>query len=566
MLRRRMTSERESRRILILMPTGRDGPASGELLRAAGMVPHLCAKLPELVWALTEDAAAAVIAEEALFGQDLAVLLNWVDRQPAWSDLPFILLTSRHEQPRVAAWRRGLVTDLRNVSLLERPVQAITLASAVQTALRARLRQYEVRDLIEEQQLAAEQLEAMVIDRTKELANKNEELRRQMAERERVEETLRQVQKMDAVGRLSGGIAHDFNNLLQSVVGSFELIRRTPADSERVRRWAEAGLQSSERGAKLTGQLLAFSRAQRIEAKPLIVSELVLGFRDLLSRTLGPMIEITFDLDSDRVPVLSDPTQLEMAVLNLAINARDAMPNGGKLVITTRAMDLVDDPELAPGKYVKLSVADTGGGMPADVAARAFDPFYTTKGVGKGTGLGLSQVYGIARQGGGTARIETAPGRGTTVHIWLRRTEMGSEAAIPSSPVENEQSSQFGTVLIIDDDADVRRMLVESLEALGYDVTEAEDGHAGLKILEAARPDVVVLDFAMPGLNGAEVAKAARAKLPKLPIIFATGYADTAAIEQMAGPDTPVLHKPFRMNELQATVAEAIQKAYGRSH
>jgi signal transduction histidine kinase/ActR/RegA family two-component response regulator len=561
-----MTIERESRRVLILMPTGRDGPASAELLRGAGMVPHLCTSLPELVCALTIGAAAAVIAEEALLGQELPALVNWVEKQPAWSDLPVILLTSKHQQPAVAAWRHGLVTGLRNVSLLERPVQTITLVSAVQAALRARLRQYEVRSLIEAQMQAAEHLEAMVIDRTQELEKKNKELHQQIEERERIEEALRQVQKMDAVGRLSGGIAHDFNNLLQSMAGNFELIRRSPADAERVRRRAEAGLQSAERGAKLTGQLLAFSRAQRLEAKPLIVSELIFGLRDLLSRTLGPMIDISFDLDSDRAPILSDPTQLEMAVLNLAINARDAMPDGGKLMIATRAVDVVADPELSPGKYIKLSVADTGIGMPSDVAARAFDPFYTTKGPGKGTGLGLSQVYGIARQAGGTARIETAPGRGTTVHMWLQRTDIRPDAATPPTPFERKQSTPPATVLVIDDDADVRRMLVESLEALGYGVAEAEDGPAGLSILEGATPDVVVIDFAMPGFNGAEVAKAVRARLPKLPIIFATGYADTAAIEEMAGPHTPVLRKPFRMNELQAAVAEAIQKAHAPSH
>jgi signal transduction histidine kinase/ActR/RegA family two-component response regulator len=561
-----MTIERESRRVLILMPIGRDGPASAEVLRGAGMVPHLCTSLPELVCALTTGAAAAVIAEEALLGQELPALVDWVGKQPAWSDLPIILLTSRHEQPAVAAWRHGLVRGLRNASLLERPVQTITLVSAVQAALRARLRQYEVRSLIEAQTQAAEYLEAMVIDRTQELQNKNEELRRQMEERERIEEALRQVQKMDAVGRLSGGIAHDFNNLLQSMAGNFELIRGAPADTERVRRRAEAGLQSAERGAKLTGQLLAFSRAQRLETKPLIVSELIFGLRDLLSRTLGPMIDIGFDLDSDRVPILSDPIQLEMAVLNLAINARDAMPDGGKLMIATRAVDIVADPELPPGKYVKLSVTDTGIGMPSDVAARAFDPFYTTKGPGRGTGLGLSQVYGIARQAGGTARIETAPGRGTTVHIWLQRTDLLPDAATPPTPSERKQSTPPATVLVIDDDADVRRMLVESLEALGYRVNQAEDGRTGLSILEGAAPDVVVIDFAMPRLNGAEVAKAARARLPKLPIIFATGYADTAAIEEMVGPHTPVLRKPFRMNELQAAVAEAIQKAHASSH
>jgi signal transduction histidine kinase/ActR/RegA family two-component response regulator len=560
-----MTTEHESHRVLILMPTGRDGPASAELLRAAGMKPYLCSALSELVSALTFGAAAAVIAEEALFGQDGAPLREWVEAQPPWSDLPFLLLTGKSELPRVAAWRQGLVMSLRNVSLLERPVQTITLASAVQAALRARSRQYEVRDLLDAQKQAAEQLEAIVIDRTQQLENKNQELQRQVAERERIEERLRQVQKMDAVGRLSGGIAHDFNNLLQSVAGSFELICRTPADTERVRRWAEAGLQSAERGAKLTAQLLAFSRAQRIEAKPVIVSDLVFGFRDLLSRTLGPMIEITFDLDSDGVPVLSDPTQLEMAVLNLAINARDAMPEGGKLTITTRVIDVATDPELAAGQYVKLSVADTGTGMAGEVAARAFEPFYTTKGLGKGTGLGLSQVYGIARQGGGTARIETAPGRGTTVHIWLQRTANLPDAATESMRADGEPANVLASVLVIDDDADVRRMLVESLEALGYDVTEAEDGRAGLSILEGAPPDVLVVDFAMPGLNGAEVAKAARARLPKLPIIFATGYADTGAIEAMAGTDTPVLRKPFRITELQAAVADAIQKGHAVS-
>ena len=330
------------------------------------------------------------ITEEALFGKDLSNLTTWVEQQPAWSDLPFIILTGRQEQPAVVAWRQRLVVSLRNVTLLERPMQAITLTSTVQAAVRGRLHQYQVRTLLEAQERTAHELEALVIARTHELAKGNEELRREMVERARIEAALRQAQKMDAVGQLSGGIAHDFNNLLQGVAGSLDLIRQKPNDSERVRRWAEAGLQAAERGAKLTGQLLAFSRAQRIEAKPVIVADLISGIQDLLIRTLGPMIRITFALDSDGVPVLSDPTQLEMAVLNLAINARDAMPDGGDLAIATRLQRITNDPELEPGEYIELSVSDTGVGMSAEVVARAFDPFYTTKGVGKGTGLGFS--------------------------------------------------------------------------------------------------------------------------------------------------------------------------------
>lgn len=506
-------------------------------------------------------AAAVFIAEEALFGKDLSDLKAWVEQQPPWSDLPFIVLTSRQEQPAVAAWRQGLVAALRNVTLVERPMQVITLTSTVQAAVRARQRQYEVRTLLEAQQRTAQELEAQVIARTRQLEVTNEELRRQMAERARIEETLRQAQKMDAVGQLSGGIAHDFNNLLQGLAGSLDLIRGRSNDAERVKRWAEAGLRAAERGARLTGQLLAFSRAQRIEAKPVIVADLVAGIQDLLTRTLGPMIRITLDLGCDRVPVLSDPTQLEMAVLNLAINARDAMPNGGDLTIATRLTHVAGDAELHPGKYVQLDVTDTGTGMPAEVAARAFDPFYTTKGVGKGTGLGLSQVYGIARQAGGTARIESRPDQGTTIRMLLRRTDITIEPDAAPKSAEADPATHAATVLIVDDDADVRRFLADSLDALGYQVTEAEDGHAGLRALEQGAPDVMVVDFAMPGLNGAEVAKAARQKWPRLPIVFASGYADTAAIEDVGGPDVSILRKPFRVNELRGAIADALRMA-----
>ncbi len=378
------------------------------------------------------------------------------------------------------------------------------------------------------------------------------------------EEALRQAQKMEAVGQLTGGIAHDFNNLLGAVVGSLDLIRRKPGDIEKVRRFAEAGLAAAERGAKLTGQLLAFSRAQRLELKPVVVAELVQGMRDLLSRTLGPMVRLTFTLDGDGA-VLSDPTQLEMAVLNLAINARDAMVEGGELAIATAPRRMGRDAELAAGEYVELSVADTGSGMPPEVAARALDPFFTTKEVGKGTGLGLSQVYGVARQAGGTVRIESRPGTGTTVRIYLPRTSSPVQVSNGAEALAAKEAGSAATVLVVDDDPDIRRVLVASLEALGYRVLEAMDGSSGLAAIEEVVPDLIVLDFAMPGMNGAEVARVLRERRPDLPIVFASGYADTAAIEAAAGKDATVLRKPFRVDDLQAVLSEALNGAFKRN-
>ncbi|HET8996202.1 MAG TPA: ATP-binding protein [Acetobacteraceae bacterium] len=549
----------DSGRVLILMPIGRDGPTSLDLLRRIGLAGHICTDLGAVVAGIQAGAATVLIAEEGLFGQDLAGLTHWVAQQAPWSDLPFIVLTSHHEHPEVAAWRQRLVPALRNVTMIERPMQAITLTSSVQAAVRARLRQYEVRTLLEAQARAAQQLEALVKARTHELEEANAALRQQMAERAQIEEALRQAQKMDAIGNLSGGIAHDFNNLLQGVAGSLDLIRRRPNDHQRVRRWAEAGLQAAERGARLTAQLLSFSRAQRVEAKPVIVAELLDGIRDLLSRTLGPMIRVTMELDSDRMPVLSDPTQLEMAVLNLAINARDAMPGGGDLHLSSRVRRILHDPELQPGEYVELSVTDTGEGMPADVVSRAFDPFYTTKAIGKGTGLGLSQVYGIARQAGGTARIESRPGQGTTVRMLLRRTELPLAADAATTPPDADTGTRAATVLVVDDDADVRRFMADALDTLGYHTLEAENGEAGLQMIDGAIPQLVVVDFAMPGMNGAEFARSVWARHPDMPIVFASGYAETAAIEEVAGPNSLVLRKPFRITELQGIATEALR-------
>ncbi|HLL59638.1 MAG TPA: ATP-binding protein, partial [Allosphingosinicella sp.] len=283
------------------------------------------------------------------------------------------------------------------------------------------------------------------------------QLKREILERERAEAALLQAQKMEAMGQLTGGIAHDFNNLLQAMSGTLDLIAQKPHNPDQVRRWAERGMQAASRGARLTGQLLAFSRVQRLDLKPIEVDPLVDDLLDLLSRTLGSNVRVEIDLGDRGAVVVADKTQLELALLNLSINARDAMPDGGTLTIATREAPHCD-PASFPEGCVQISVSDTGEGMPDEVRERAFEPFFTTKGVGKGTGLGLSMVYGVAKQSGGEVRIDTAPGRGTTVSIMLRRAAAGASPSTGADPatVTLTRAGAGGTVLVVDDDDDVR--------------------------------------------------------------------------------------------------------------
>ncbi|HEU4620852.1 MAG TPA: ATP-binding protein [Burkholderiaceae bacterium] len=387
-------------------------------------------------------------------------------------------------------------------------------------------------------------------------------LNQRTAELARAEDALLQAQKMEAVGQLTGGIAHDFNNLLQAMQGNLELIRRKPNDEMWVRRWAENALAAARRGARLTMQLLNFSRSQELELEPLIVGDLISDMRDLLARTLGPTVTVRLDLDPTPLPILGDATQLELALLNLAINARDAMPNGGELLIRTALRAIHNDPELPGDEYMEITVTDNGTGMSPEVLAHAFDPFFTTKSVGKGTGLGLSQVYSFARQAGGLVRIASTQGEGTTVTLFLRRAD--DEARI--TPRENASASddmrpvRSAKVLVVDDDPGVRRFLGDSLKSLGYRVVEAGDGIRGLEALDRELPDLLLVDFAMPGMNGAEVARTALDRCPDLPIVFSTGYADTPMLDEAMPMRLPVLRKPFGVDELAIAVRSALSR------
>jgi signal transduction histidine kinase/ActR/RegA family two-component response regulator len=404
---------------------------------------------------------------------------------------------------------------------------------------------------------AAQQLQA----RARLLSEANERLREEMAARTDAEEALRQSQKMEALGQLTGGIAHDFNNLLQVVHGAFELIRRKPEDTAKVIAWSDNGIAAAERGASLTRQLLAFSRSQKLELRAFVVGELIGEMRELLVRTLGPDISLAIELDEEHAAVMSDRTQLELAVLNLAINARDAMPDGGRLTISTAIRQVGEgDLVLDPGDYVMLSVADTGEGMSDEVMERAFDPFFTTKGVGKGTGLGLSQVYGVARQAGGVARIASRPGGGTVVSLLLLRSTAADVAPAVRTEAQAVLAPQAGrTVLVVDDEQAVRALAGEILELLGYRVLQAESGAMALEILETVRPDLMLFDYAMPVMNGAELARFARLRWPDTPIVFASGYADTAQVEAALGGEAIILRKPFNMQTLAQTIASLLR-------
>lgn len=377
------------------------------------------------------------------------------------------------------------------------------------------------------------------------------------AELRLAQEALLQSQKMEAIGQLASGLAHDFNNVLGAVIGGFELIARRASEPGRVRQLAEAGLQAAERGSKLTAQLLAFSRSQTIQLQPIFVCDVIEDLLDMLTRTLGPMIALTLDLNPTPAAVLADPTQVEMMVLNLAINARDAMPDGGDLAIATAVQSVAGDPELTDGDYVVVTVRDTGEGMVDATLRRAMEPFFTTKPVGKGTGLGLAQIYGSARQSGGAVRIKSTPGAGTTVAVFLPCTQRSPVRADTARADVDEAQFPPIKVLIVDDDHHHRTILASGLEALGHRVSQAPDGPSALAALAAEIPDVMLLDFAMPGMNGAELAREVRLRWPSLPIVFTSGFADTQAIEAVEGADAIIMRKPFRMSQLQHALRSA---------
>ncbi len=696
------SSAKEGCRVLVVAPYGRDAESVVELLQREGYHAQAEPDLASAARAIGDDIGVALVTEEAL-ASGLLELVDALGRQPSWSDVPFILLAtpSKGGAQQSLRLRQGLPEGISNLVVLERPLGSASLLTGVAAAMRARRRQFDMRDRLSElaesegrlrlatsaadigtwdlhpatgtltwddrckalfglppdreitlegsfyaglhpddrDAAAAAVARAMdpsgpgeydmeyrtigvedglerwldakggtifedgrpvrfigtVIDITErkrtelslaasERALKEErreldhlartleqkvvartaELETEMANRSRIEATLRQSQKMEAVGQLTGGIAHDFNNMLTGVLGAMDIMKRRLASGriDDLGRFMDAAVASAQRAAALTSRLLAFSRRQSLDAKPLDVDALIIGLEELLSRSIREDIVLAL-VPGERLPLaVADANQLENAILNLVINARDAMPDGGELTIETSAIDLdaaygAAHPEMTPGRYVVIAVSDTGVGMTSDVLEKVFEPFFSTKPTGQGTGLGLSMVYGFARQSGGQVRVHSKLGVGTGVKIYLPAAaagELGEPTAIAASVREGDGQ----TVLLVEDDPEVRLLVREVLEELGYHALEAEDADVALPIIRSDRRiDLLVSDVGLPGMNGRQLAEVARVRRPELPILFVTGYAENAAIRAgFLGTGMSMITKPFAIETLSAKVAE----------
>jgi signal transduction histidine kinase len=543
--------------VVVLMPVGRDAAAVAVLIERVGLRPVICNTPQEVVDNLEKIAEVVLVSEEALYGNNILVLEDWVGLQPPWSDQPFVVLTNHNEGPKFSAFRRELVRRLRNVGFLERPLQAITLQTTLVSADRARRRQYETRAHFAAQRGAAAELERLVTERTAELEKANGKLREEIAGRERAQAALLQAQKIEALGQLVGGVAHDFNNLLMAVIGNLDLLAKRVGEDARLHRLLNGAMEGARRGATLTQRLLAFARKQELKAQATDVRGLVEDMMDLIYRSVGPMVRVEFEAGSIVPNVDVDPNQLEMALLNLAVNARDAMVSGGVLTIRLTVQNVDDKAQLGipSGRYVVLSVKDTGEGMDSETLARAVEPFFSTKGVGKGTGLGLSMVFGLAQQSGGALRLESAPLRGTTARLWL---PIAIEASAPSVRAQNlvTQASTRARILFVDDDLLVAHSTVALLEDLGHEVVEVHSAREALQLLEGGLlTDLLITDHAMPGMTGIELVHEVRRQRPRLPILLATGFAE---LEGAKVVDVPRLAKPYTRALLSTEIARLL--------
>ena len=444
---------------------------------------------------------------------------------------------------------------------------ALLVATSVVTLTWLAMRDGRIRDELAMQREAAEAERAAGARLREELnaqleaalARKVEELRLEVAERRIAEEATMRAQKMEAVGRLTGGIAHDFNNLLQALAGNVALLQRSIGPDDPLRKFVDNAQKAVGKGAKLTGQLMSFSRSQRLTIKPVLVRAVLQDASELARLSLGSGLTLDVEMPGDDTWVSADAQQLELAVMNLLMNARDAKPRSGS--VSVRCAPTTPPVGGAAPRYVAITVADDGQGMPPEVSSRAGEPFFSTKTQGQGTGLGLAQVFGFARQCGGEARIDSVPGLGTAVAIVLPAADAVRGEAEPSTPAgpASADARRPERILVIDDDDGVRAVVVQGLRDAGFQVWEAADGPSALALLAMGAPAAAVIDFMMPGMDGAEVARRARALWPSLPIVFVSGYADTLALDGIGGAG--VLRKPFDMPTLREAVEALLAPA-----
>ena len=535
-----------SERALILAPQGRDATVALAMLGEAGLHGVIVQSVPELVAMLREGAGFALVTEEALAGADLTALAGWIDGQSEWSDFPFVLLTQRgggiERNPAAARY----LQLLGNVTFLERPFHPTTLVSFARAAVRGRSRQYEARARLEELHQLATGLEQRVEERT--------------AEHQAAVAQLHEAQKLETLGQLTGGVAHDFNNLLTPIMGALDMLQRKYGESDaRSARLIDNALQSAERAKTLVQRLLGFARRQTLETKAVDLGGLIDGMRDLIASSIGPEIDLRIRHEADLPAAVADPNQLELAILNLCVNARDAMTGNGTLtvIVDQVAFGPGSQPRLTPGLYIRLSVIDTGCGMDAETLSRAVEPFYSTKETGRGTGLGLSMVHGLAAQLGGGFALSSEPGRGTRADLYLRVAEAGvARDAIDRRRQPLLSKGRSLSVLLVDDEEIVRIGTAEMIRDLGHEVTHASGGAEALARLDAGlRPDVVITDYKMPRMDGAELANRIRETLPQVPILLITGYTGTTENTH----HLPRLPKPFGQAEVAAALAALVE-------
>jgi signal transduction histidine kinase/ActR/RegA family two-component response regulator len=535
-----------SERAVVLAPQGRDAAVACAMLGESGIRCEIAGGLPAFVSLLSAGAGFGLITEEALASADLAPLVRWIEGQGEWSDFPFILLTQRggglERNPAAGRYLHAL----GNVTFLERPFHPTTLVSLARSALRGRRRQYEARARLEELHEFAAVLEQRVEART--------------AEHEAAVAQLHEAQKLETLGQLTGGVAHDFNNLLTPITGALDFLQRQPGNADpRSARLIGNALQAADRATLLVQRLLGFARRQALQKQAVDLRSLLTGIRDLIASSIGPTVELHMRIDVGTALALADPNQLELAILNLCVNARDAMPEGGALTIVIEevAIGPRSEPRLSPGLYLRLSVIDAGVGMDEETLARAVEPFFSTKETGRGTGLGLSMVHGLAAQLGGAFALTSVPGEGTRADLYLPVAEAG-EAVRRKAPADPVGAvSRPLSVLLIDDEEIVRSATAELIRDLGHDVTEAGSGAEGLgKLAAGLHVDVVISDYKMPRMNGAEFARRVGEMRPGTAVLIITGYIGTA--EDL--PDLPRLAKPFSQADIAAALGALMER------
>jgi signal transduction histidine kinase/ActR/RegA family two-component response regulator len=467
-------------------------------------------------------------------------LSEWLEGQPEWSDFPFVLLTQRGGGLERNPEAGRFLDLLGNVTFLERPFHPTTFVSLAKSALRGRRRQYEARARLEELNKLAAVLEQRVEERT--------------AERESAMAQLHEAQKLETLGQLTGGVAHDFNNLLTPITGALDILHKKYGETdERSARLLSNALQAADRAKTLLQRLLGFARRQSLRTHSVDIAALLSGMRDLVSSSVGPTVEVHLRVDPDLSSALVDPNQLELAILNLAVNARDAMPQGGPLTILAEEVALgpQSSPKLKPGLYIKLSVIDAGCGMDSETMGRAVEPFYSTKEFGRGTGLGLSMVHGLAAQLGGGFSLTSALGEGTRVDLYLPVAGEDASTQRRQVPASMKTTGRRLSVLLIDDEPLVRTATAEMIRDLGHHVEEAGGGAEALARLgDGLSVDVVITDYMMPGIDGGTLSRRIANTQPDVPVLLITGY---------TGPTDDILHLPRLAKPFgQAEIAEAL--------